>query len=272
MSRPAKSPYEPFVCANHGTELFESALFGHERGAFTGASRESIGACELAQDGTLFLGEIGDAPLPLQPKLLRVLESRRYRRVGGRNTLDLRARVISATHLDLRSAVDARTFRADLYYRLAYLVIEVPGLDQRREDIPFLVNRFAGERGECGAFDESALDALSNLDFPGHVRQLRGVVSGLLAKEVERPIRADSIVNNSARLDGRRRLFSFLLQERLSLGEIEAATRDYLARRVDESANNVSAAARTLGTGRGKLRKALAKAKRTPLQTAGKRA
>jgi two-component system, NtrC family, nitrogen regulation response regulator GlnG len=172
----------PFVAVNCGAlprELAESELFGHERGAFTGAAARRAGWFEEAAGGTLVLDEIGELPLDLQPKLLRVLESGRLRRVGGSGEVSLRVRVVAMTLRDLEGDVQRRTFRADLYYRLAGLCLRLPPLRERRGDIPLLAAHFLREiTAEVGPrqLDASAIAALSAADWPGNVRELRNVI------------------------------------------------------------------------------------------------
>ncbi|BDI05022.1 sigma-54-dependent transcriptional regulator [Sphaerotilus microaerophilus] len=170
-------------CCTLQETLFESELFGHERGAFTGADRRKPGLIEAAAGGTLFLDEIGDIGAALQAKLLRVLETGRFRRVGG--TADLRAdvRIVAATNRDLPRLVREGQFRADLYYRLSAFVIEVPPLRERLEDIPLLVQHFAARRARNGAalpFSEATLQRMRAYGWPGNVRELRNVVERAL--------------------------------------------------------------------------------------------
>ncbi len=170
-------------CCTLQETLFESELFGHERGAFTGADRRKPGLIEAAAGGTLFLDEIGDISPALQAKLLRVLETGRFRRLGG--TADLRAdvRVVAATNRDLPKLVKQGQFRADLYYRLSAFVIEVPPLRERTEDIPLLVQHFAARRARGGQvlpFSEATLQQLMHYHWPGNVRELRNVVERAL--------------------------------------------------------------------------------------------
>ncbi len=159
--------------------LLESELFGHERGAFTGADREHRGRFELADGGTLFLDEIGDLPPGTQVKLLRVLQEQSFQRLGGTKTLQVDVRVIAATHRDLPAMAKAGQFREDLYYRLNVVSIELPPLRERREDIPLLVEaflkRFAGE-GQAREVSKEALDRLVKHDYPGNVRELENLV------------------------------------------------------------------------------------------------
>ena len=175
--------HERFVavdCCTLQETLFESELFGHERGAFTGADRRKPGLIEAAAGGTLFLDEIGDIGPALQAKLLRVIETGRFRRVGATADLRADARIVAATNRDLQRMVQQGAFRADLYYRLSAFVIEVPALRQRREDIDLLVRHFAQHgaprAGVTAEFSEAALRQLRQYDWPGNVRELRNVV------------------------------------------------------------------------------------------------
>ena len=173
----------PFVAVNAAAlpgELLESELFGHVRGAFTGAVRDRSGRFELANDGTLFLDEVGDVPLHLQVKLLRVLQERSYERVGEAAPRQTNARIIAATHRDLRKGVAAGTFREDLYYRLKVFPIELPPLRERREDIEpiaiFLLSRSGSRTGRSLRFSPEALRALLTYDWPGNVRELENAL------------------------------------------------------------------------------------------------
>ena len=168
-------------CAALPATLIESELFGHEKGAFTGAIARKLGRFELADRGTIFLDEIGELPLDLQAKLLRVLQDGRIERLGSQATHQVDVRVIAATNRDLKAAVAERTFRADLYYRLAVFPIGVPSLRERREDIPLLVWYFLGQlRGTLGkSIDKippAAMERLTAYDWPGNIRELRNVI------------------------------------------------------------------------------------------------
>jgi two-component system, NtrC family, response regulator HydG len=177
-SRRAGKPFVVVDCAGLTESLFESELFGHERGAFTGALARKAGLVEAAAGGTLFVDEIGDIPLQLQVKLLRLLETGLFRRVGGTDMLHADFRLIAATHRDLRQFVAADRFRADLYYRVSAFPIEVPALRARPADIPLLAMAMLGrmERACTAAFTPAALSALSAYEFPGNVRELRNIV------------------------------------------------------------------------------------------------
>ncbi len=192
----------PFVAVNcsaipHG--LIESELFGHERGAFTGAAERRAGKLELAGAGTLFLDEIGDLPLELQPKLLRVLQEREFSRVGGFETQRLQARIIAATNQDLEAAVAARRFREDLYFRLRVIPIHLPPLRERREDIHELTDYFVAKAAhEMGArataVSPAARARLAAYDWPGNVRELENTVLRAALLAPGNTIRAEDIV------------------------------------------------------------------------------
>ena len=168
-------------CAAVPAALLESELFGHERGAFTGAVTQTIGRFQLADRGTLFLDEIGDLPLELQPKLLRVLQEREFERLGSGRTQQVDVRVIAATNQDLLRMVREGKFRADLYYRLNVFPIELPPLRDRRQDIPALANHFvqmfAGRhRKQIDHVPESLIEALTEYDWPGNIRELQNLI------------------------------------------------------------------------------------------------
>jgi DNA-binding NtrC family response regulator len=177
----AEGPFIPINCAAIPEPLLESELFGHERGAFTGADARRIGRFEQAHGGTIFLDEIGDMTLGTQVKLLRVLQDRALQRVGGQETIPVDVRIICATHRDLESAIREKQFREDLYYRLNDAVITLPPLRQRREDIPDLVSYFLAKHGlELGhaspAIEPEAVDFMLAQSWPGNVRELENVI------------------------------------------------------------------------------------------------
>lgn len=177
----AAGPLVTVNCATFSETLLESELFGHERGAFTGAVERKRGLLEVADGGTLFLDEIGEFPLALQPKLLRVLQERRFRRVGGTAELETDVRLVAATNRDLRAMVEAGDFREDLYYRLNVVTLQVPPLRDRGEDIALLamyfLRRFALELGR-GVTDiaPEALEVMLNYNWPGNVRELQNAM------------------------------------------------------------------------------------------------
>lgn len=176
----------PFVAINCGAipaDLLESELFGHEKGAFTGALTARKGRFEMAEGGTLLLDEIGDMSLPMQVKLLRVLQERSFERVGGNQTIRCNVRVVAATHRDLETRIAEGKFREDLFYRLNVFPIDVPALRERREDLPALVETIAAQLARTGRgevrFTPEALQALSSYEWPGNVRELTNLVERL---------------------------------------------------------------------------------------------
>jgi DNA-binding NtrC family response regulator len=174
----AAQPFVPVDCASLPEHLLESELFGHEKGAFTGAVKGKRGLMEVADRGTLFLDEIAEMPVALQVKLLRALQERQLRRVGGTSTIDVDARVVSATNRDLRAAVAKGQFREELYYRVNVIEIQLPPLHDRAGDVRLLAHaflkRYGGER--VRAFEEAALETLEAWAWPGNVRELQNVV------------------------------------------------------------------------------------------------
>jgi DNA-binding NtrC family response regulator len=174
----AEGPFVAVDCSGLTESLFESELFGYEKGAFTGAAHRKIGLVEAASGGTLFLDEVGDIPLALQVKLLRLLEAGTYRRVGGIETLRSDFRLVCATHRDMTDMVETETFRRDLFHRISTFPIAVPALNERIDDIPLLANSFlkrvAGDRGLH--FSAATLEALMRRRYTGNIRELRNIV------------------------------------------------------------------------------------------------
>jgi formate hydrogenlyase transcriptional activator len=168
-------------CAAIPTGLFESELFGHEKGAFTGAISQKMGRLELADQGTLFLDEVGDVPLEIQPKLLRALQEREFERLGSTRTKKANVRIVAATNRDLEGMISAREFRSDLYYRLNVFPIRIPPLHEREEDIPLLVRYFAQRfahqmEKQIETISAPTMKALVECDWPGNVRELANFI------------------------------------------------------------------------------------------------
>ena len=184
MSGRAEGPFVPVNCGAIPGELLESELFGHEKGAFTGAISSRRGRFELAEGGTLFLDEIGDMPMPMQVKLLRVLQERIYERVGGTKPISANVRIIAATHRNLETMIEENKFREDLYYRLNVFPIETPALRERLDDIPLLlqemVNRHQSQHHAYVRFTQRAMESLMQHNWPGNVRELSNLVERLL--------------------------------------------------------------------------------------------
>jgi transcriptional regulator with GAF, ATPase, and Fis domain len=168
--------FVPIDCGSLVGPLMESELFGHVRGAFTGAAEAKRGLIELADGGTAFFDEIGDLPLELQVKLLRLLQEREFRPVGSLTTHKVEIRVIAATHRDLVREVEQKTFRQDLFYRLNVITLRLPPLRDCREDIPLLVARFLERLGVRRTLTQETLEALKSYDWPGNVRQLQNCI------------------------------------------------------------------------------------------------
>jgi formate hydrogenlyase transcriptional activator len=176
--------HEPFVtlnCAAIPSGLLESELFGHERGAYTGALNSATGRFQLAHQGTLFLDEIGDMPLELQPKLLRVLQEQEFERLGSTRTIRVDVRIVAATNRDLSTMVQERRFRADLFYRLHVFPIDLPPLRERLDDIPLLVRHFTGKfaermNKEIHTIPDEVIEVLKHYSWPGNIRELQNII------------------------------------------------------------------------------------------------
>jgi len=184
-SQRAAAPLVEVNCAAIPSELIESELFGHEKGSFTSAIRQRIGKFEQANNGTLFLDEIGDMSLSAQAKVLRVLQDGKITRVGGEKDFSVNVRVIAATNKDLRSEIEKGNFREDLYHRLSVIVIHVPSLNERQEDIPLLADHFMNlicqEYGMAPkTFSKDAYEELKKVNWTGNIRELRNVVERLI--------------------------------------------------------------------------------------------
>ncbi len=256
MSGRRDGPFIKVNCAAIPKDLIESELFGHERGAFTGATEMRIGKIEQADGGTLLLDEVGDMSLDTQAKLLRVLEARELERVGGKKTIPFDVRVISATNKDLSAEIGEGRFREDLYYRLAVIPISVPPLRERASDLPLLVRHFATLLAEENGrrprrFTKEALDRLIGYDWPGNVRELRNLVERLLIMCDREEIGADDVsrVVGGGSTGGKREGEGGVpLRERVERFEIELV-RDALR----ECGGNVAETARALRTDRANL-------------------
>jgi DNA-binding NtrC family response regulator len=244
-------------CSAIPEALMESQLFGHEKGAFTNAHARHHGYFSEVGDGTLFLDEIGELPLPLQAKLLRVLESRRFYRVGSCEPCTFRGRVVAATHVDLAKRVEDGRFRRDLYFRLNVLSIKVPALDEHREDIPLLLSHFCRVEGRTLSFRPAALRALARRSWLGNVRELRNVAERLLCHCASETISPERIADILDEADGSRGTSVNALDEQmgalLALGLpnlLEAAIDALVDGALRLTHDNKSAAAELLGVHR----------------------
>ncbi len=257
-------PFFAVNCAAIAENLVESELFGYERGAFTGADRRKEGLLEQAGRGTLMLDEIGDMPLPLQARLLRVIENREMLRVGATQPVPVDARIIAATNADLPALVAENRFRSDLYYRLAVFTIEIPPLRERPEDIPLLAERFLSEiTHKTGkrivGFAPDALDAICRAAWPGNVRELQNVIERAVilcrhetieTTELPKDLIPELAVPPSPPPAGREPASRAEEIERAA----EEVEREALRQALAECKYNLSATARMLGIGRGALR------------------
>lgn len=249
---------KPFIAINCGAlpeQLLESELFGHARGAFTGAVSNREGLFQAAEGGTLFLDEIGDMPAPLQVKLLRVLQERKLRPLGSNRDIDIDVRIISATHRDLPKAMTRGEFREDLYYRLNVVSLKIPALAERTEDIPLLANhllRQAAERHKpfVRAFSTDAMKRLMTASWPGNVRQLVNVIEQCVAL-TSSPVISDALVGQA--LEGENTALPTFVEAR---NQFEL---NYLRKLLQITKGNVTHAARMAGRNRTEFYKLLSR-------------
>jgi two-component system nitrogen regulation response regulator NtrX len=259
MSHRADKPLIDVNCAAIPEELIESELFGHEKGAFTGATNKKRGKFEVANGGTIFLDEIGDMSLKTQAKILRILQEQKFERVGGTRTLTVDVRVIAASNKDLEKEIEKETFRDDLFYRINVIPIEVPPLRDRTEDIPLLVESFlkgCHEEGYCQlkTITPEALEHLKRYPWPGNVRELKNLVErlGIMTESdviSEEDIPASYRRKGAVPPDGAS-LEADSLKE--AKKEFEKA---YILRRLSENQNNISQTADAIGIERSHLHK-----------------
>jgi transcriptional regulator with GAF, ATPase, and Fis domain len=251
-SQAAGGPFVVFDAGAVAPTLIESELFGHVRGAYTGADADRPGVFERADGGTLFIDEIGELPLELQPKLLRALETRRITRVGGSKEIAVDARIIAATNRDLRALVDGDAFRSDLYYRLAVIPLEVPPLRERKQDIPLLAGHFLRDLLDHGGRDpawliphlDDAFGSLKSYDWPGNVRELRNVVERAAALADPAELQKDGL----SQLVELRASVTRTKKVQLPLEQARAQfDREYLRDALDAAAGDVKRAAEAAG-------------------------
>jgi two-component system, NtrC family, response regulator AtoC len=259
------SPFkdQPFLAINCSAivpTLLESELFGHEKGAFTGAAYQKKGRFELAGEGTIFLDEVGDMPMELQAKLLRILQEKEFERVGGERTLHSNARVIAATNRDLRHMVQQSTFREDLYYRLSVAAVKIPPLRSRKEDIEllvsFLLKKISSELHKTiRTVEDKGLKTLMDYEWPGNVRELENILTRAAINTHGDVIFEDSITPllTGSKSPGINHLVSPSTASR-SLAEVE---RDYIVTVLNETKGNMGHTCRILGISRPTLRQKL---------------
>lgn len=258
----SKGPFVTVDCGALAPTLVASELFGHERGAFTGAERQHVGAFERANGGTLFLDEVGELPADLQPQLLGALERRRFRRVGGRDEISVDVRVVSATNRDLRAEVNDGSFRMDLYFRLAVVVLRLPALRERLDDLPLLVAHFLRQSGHDGAIanvvSERTMQQLRTHRWPGNVRELRNWVEATLALGEAPELFQQALRSCSTSLGGIEGLLSLPYKEARN-AVLDQFERSYLTQLLNSSKNNVAQASRLARMDRSYLIKLLQK-------------
>jgi DNA-binding NtrC family response regulator len=249
----------PFVAVNMAAiprELIESELFGHERGAFTGALNRGVGRFEQAAGGTLFLDEIGELPLGMQAKLLRVLQDGTFERVGGNRPLRSDFRLIAATNRDLATEVQEGRFRGDLYYRLNVVPIEIPPLRERREDIPYLARHFVEKLapesgGRVRGITDAAIDKLMQYSWPGNVRELENVIERSIVMAIGEKLDAGDIRLDMNLRPRQQQSGNFSVPEGMSL---DAYEQEIIRNALQQAHGNKSQAARALGLTRNALR------------------
>jgi DNA-binding NtrC family response regulator len=249
-------PFVKINCTAIPENLMESELFGYEKGAFTGANISKPGKFEAADTGTVFLDEIGDVPAVIQVKLLRVLQEREFERLGSNKTMHTDVRVVAATNVDLRAALEQGTFREDLYYRLNVVPLNIPPLRERKEDIPYLVEHFA--RKFNGQVSEGAMERLAAYHWPGNVRELENVVERSILLASGPRVEADDVridTGQRSRAAATAASGDHFLPEGLTLDEYEQSIIKEALKRAD---GNKSHAARLLGLTRNALRYRLA--------------
>jgi DNA-binding NtrC family response regulator len=261
QSERAKRPFVVVDCGALTPTLMQSALFGHERGAFTGAERKHIGAFERADGGTVFLDEIGELPLELQPQLLGVLERKHFLPLGGTREVDVDVRVVAATNRDLRGEVNRGTFREDLYYRLAVVTLNVPPLRERISDLPLLAEHFLREAGSnapfAEVFPERVLSQMNRHNWPGNVRELGNFVEALLIVGEPELVRAAAQPGSEpVSLDDSILAMRYADARSVVLAAFE---RHYLSHLLTTSRGNVSGAARAASMDRSYLIRLLEK-------------
>ena len=255
FSRRAEKPFIEVNCAAIPAELIESELFGHEKGAFTGAADRKRGKFDLAHQGTLFLDEIADMSLSTQAKILRILQEQRFERVGGAQTIQVDVRVFTATNKDLEQEIEEGRFRQDLYYRLNVIPIRVPPLRQRKEDIPELARHFlrlfnAQKGDEKKVLTDEAIHKLMQHDWPGNVRELKNIIERLVIMTPGEAIDADQILPLGKRSASELDLFLGMEQLKDARAAFE---RLFIEKKLQECAYNISKTADLIGVERSNL-------------------
>jgi len=245
MLSPRKNrPFVSFNCGGFTEELIANELFGHEKGAYTGATATKIGLLESADGGTVFLDEIGEMPLSMQVKLLRVIQDKKILRVGGTKAVDLDIRIIAASNKDLREAICEGSFRNDLFYRLNVVSLSLPRLRERKDDIPLLISHFISKYNKLFGkktkkISDPALEILMHYDYPGNVRELENIIQRAVALAEEETIRTRDLPSDLQRLE-------FKSVEGEGLLSLEEVERDYIEKVLKKTGFNKSLASKIL--------------------------
>ncbi len=261
LSRRRLKPFIEVNCAAIPEELIESELFGHERGAFTGATTQRKGKFDLAHEGTLFLDEIGDMSLKTQAKVLRILQEHKFERVGGNRTIEVDVRVIAATNKDLDAEISRGAFREDLYYRLNVLPFHVPLLRERVEDIPLLASHFldyfcSKESRAPKRLTDKAMEMLQNYPWPGNVRELKNIIERLVIMTPQQEItelQLPAVIRNRQEPTARSPFVSTAGESESFREAREEFERDYILQKLEENDWNVSRTAEMIGIERSNL-------------------
>jgi two-component system nitrogen regulation response regulator NtrX len=244
-------------CAAIPEELIESELFGHEKGSFTGATAKKRGKFELAHEGTLFLDEVADMSLKAQAKILRILQEKRYERVGGNKYIDTDVRVLAATNKDLEKEMEADRFRQDLYYRLNVIPLIIAPLRDRKEDIPILAGQFVKdfcfkEGVEPKALSGDAIDILMDHNWPGNVRELKNIMERLVIMTQGDTITADDIPSLSKEEQPEEAMDTIFTHNSYRKAKMEFEKK-YILKKLQENEGNISKTADTIGLERSNL-------------------
>ncbi len=262
LSRRSHKPIVEVNCAAIPEELIESELFGHEKGAFTGATEKKRGKFDLAHEGTIFLDEVADMSLKAQAKILRILQEKKFERVGGNKVIDMDVRVLAATNKDLEKEMEAGRFRQDLYYRLHVIPLHVPPLRDRKEDIPFLAERFlqdfAAKEGQAQKkLTDAALERLKAHDWPGNVRELKNIIERMIILTPSAEIKAEDLPELGIKADQEETLSEpSMASDSLRDARMDFE-RQFILKKLEEFEGNISKTAEAIGLERSNLHKKL---------------
>jgi two-component system nitrogen regulation response regulator NtrX len=257
QSKRARKPFIEVNCAAIPEELIESELFGHEKGSFTGATAKKRGKFEMAHEGTLFLDEVADMSLKAQAKILRILQEKKYERVGGNKFIDTDVRVLAATNKDLEKEMETERFRQDLYYRLNVIPLTIAPLRDRKEDIPILANQFVSdfclkEGIEPKSITDDAVDVLMEHSWPGNVRELKNIMERLVIMTQAGKITADDIPALSRDEQPNEAMDTIFTHNSYRKAKMEFEKK-YILKKLQENEGNISKTADSIGLERSNL-------------------